>query len=172
MGRNDKEVVVMDKLTRLWELTEKKEALFTRFIRTAERLLSTGLWNDSNYKEAREVVTALQEIVREKVLLDAELLKLTDCQPLLDKVGRELHERYQQKYPITKNTRFLRQPGFTHVYYIIPEEPVMYAAIKEIPPRIDIKRGVAQMETWGMGDWFRIRLAYAPEIDTIFWSEA
>lgn len=162
----------MDKISRMWELSARKDELWDRFIKVAEQLLLPYNREGWAVLEFRKLTIELQEIVRERVLLDAEILKLTDCQPLLEKAGRELHDLYQRRYPITKNTRFIRQPGIGEIRYYIPENTLVMTSFEEMPATIDVKVGVTKVETIAAWGGYRIRLAYAPEIDTIFWSEA
>lgn len=111
----------------------------------------------------------LQAIPDEIKALEAQL----PCEAFIDKFGPSLWEFYKAKYPVNNDTELIEwhNEGMIVYYPIIdPGQNVFNLLSGATPLIIKESRGEAKFERWGMPNpstW--VRLAYAPEINTIYW---
>lgn len=113
------------------------------------------------------IVDEIQKI--EKDIADLE--KRLPCFSLLRAYGEEFYNFYEAKYPINRDTKI--QDWFDPIptiRYTLPNvEKVNWLEPMNVSPRIEYKIGEARFEAFqhpyiqGL-----IRLAYAPEINTVF----
>lgn len=112
-----------------------------------------------------------QRITRELEVLRREYDAVADCEDLLNLTNLSLHDRYRERYPaVTHRTKVVVIEGLRGDRWRYPL-PVEQSAVVFMPddvsPKVaplDIREAI--FENWGIGQL--IRLAYAPEIDTIF----
>lgn len=123
-----------------------------------------------------EYAAELARITQRIQEVNLELIKLSDCAGLLAAAGREIHDLYKDKYPVDSTTQVRRVhlgEGQRTLHYIIPVEHSVFDT-DFLSPYVEDKRGVVQFELWadeGYPFSFSIYLAYAPEINTLFWDK-
>lgn len=123
---------------------------------------------DEKLKRCEYLAARLQAIPDEIKALEAKL----PCQAFIDKFGTNLWEFYKAKYPVNHHSELIEWlMSSDMVCYLIIEPGQFIGYGASTPPlEISFKRGEARFERWGMPDpstW--VRLAYAPEINTIYW---
>lgn len=165
MGRDEKvEWLVTDKIKRIQELQGIQSSIFVQI-----HSLYEELFRELSGGGELKALTKIHDLKGRWQAAENELLQLSYCVELLDKVGAELHDLYQQRHPINRLTSFVKVADYINeVHYYLQEE----AEFSSTPPSpyANIRRGVAKMETWANRDQeIYIRLAYAPETNTLYW---
>lgn len=160
--------MTVSKILRTQELQAIQSSIFVNIHDLYEQV-----WRPTTVQ--RQLIQIIADIDHMKARWQAaenELLTLSYCAPLLQKVGVELHDMYQKKHPINRLTSFVKmERHIEEVHYYIMDDTEVHFNVQPISPIMSHRRGVAKMETWADGNKeIYIRLAYAPETNTLYWS--
>lgn len=131
--------------------------------------LPTELRDDYNRTTIDEYITELEGVNKRITWIEGELLKLSDCDQLLAIVGRELHNAFKDKHPITKNTkvRAVELTNGQRNWHYTRLQTTIFNPLEEMSPIVHAGRGVVEFELWA-NRRYRFLLAYAADIDTVF----
>jgi hypothetical protein len=114
-----------------------------------------------------------QQADRIKAQID-DLSKELPCDEFIKRFGYDLHELYREKYSINKDTvvvkSFIDYGAFGEFHYALPDHEMMvYRVGDDIPASVPSQRyGKTKVERWGDSASRRFTLAWAPEINTVF----
>ena len=158
--RNGFESYLFDAFKRQDELVSQMR-LFT--------LHGVGSFTDFDWREYEALMKHIKSLA-----LGA--FKFSVCRPLVKLIGEDLHDFYQTRYPINRETQvseWALQYGHDRIYYTLPmppqpimnfNEPLTAAAMSVSMP----EHREAHFETIADTDDHWARLAYAPEINTVY----
>lgn len=165
-------------------IAERKQELQNceRSLAEITRLLTTE-WAERQLNPQHEDVSALYRIPQALLLQKIAHLRIDigslesqlPCQALLDRFGLEMHEHYRQKYPINHDTTLRAvEHGRWEWHYLLPIEANKLIVLEESPSPFApaIRKGTARFEQFVKSGWaYGIYLAWAPEINTVFYWE-
>jgi len=153
------------------------EAAYTYINGDEQQLfLSVGLGDHSenrpfiavNPTQIAELITSLSTILSQRVVCK--------CQALEKIIGKYLCALYEDKYrEISAKTAvvYVRHVGQDmQMYYLAPQVTEFFMDTNDIS-RVTPKTGMATFEEWGRAGYpkgFGVLLAYAKDIDTVYWS--
>lgn len=159
----------VDLKNEIWRLTIRRDDLIA--IAANERV-----WQGHAYvhgKPAEDVASVYDSAVLRVNEQIGKLEAQLPCIEFAHQFGWLLYGLYQEKHPINRETKLInwKIKDAQVVYYPLFEQMSIYAFNSgDLPPiRVD-KNGSAPFERWATADFrVNLKLAYAPETNTVYW---